>query len=135
MSLASELLMSSLLDPVRGGVGVLVLPNAHDLPTGLAQPSVSLSVPRDVALDLRAPPLGVVLRPCPVERTPMPKTPVDEDSHARPQEDKIRPAPHARQGRLVDAVAPAATEQLRADFQLGWRVATPRPLHAAADLL
>lgn len=58
-----------------------MLPNAHNLPTMPANPSVGVSIARPVRFDLCAPEFGIVLWPGRMCRTTVPKTTVDEDGY------------------------------------------------------
>lgn len=62
-------------------VGFLVLPEAHDPPTGLLQLLGCAGVPCAVLGDLSCPVLRVTVRSPIVIGTTMPEAPIDEDSY------------------------------------------------------
>jgi len=57
----------------------LMLPDPNDLPAGIDQGRVGLSVALDIALQLRSPILGIRLRPHAVFLAAVPKAAVDEN--------------------------------------------------------
>jgi hypothetical protein len=74
------------------------------------QSLVGVAISSPIAFDLVAPPRGIRLRPCSVDRTAMPKTAIDEDGNLRPQEGNIGPAARSRE-RHVNAITEAERTQ------------------------
>jgi len=69
-------------DALRSDLGLLVCPDADDLPARGSQTLVGVIVARHVGLDLRAPELGVLLGPRRVCRAAVPEAAVDKDGDA-----------------------------------------------------
>lgn len=80
-----------LYNAIRRGAGILVLPDAHDCPSGLGETPVGISIALAIPLDLRAPPLGIRRRPRHVQRAAMPEAAIDEDCYPRPAEHQVGP--------------------------------------------
>jgi len=105
-----------------------MLPHAHNEPALLEQLRVRISVPAAVRFDLLPPPIGVLLRPRTVLRTPVPETTVDEYSDAQPREGDVRATTEAWQS-VVDSEAKAVPVKKRSDCSLGSSVALTLGLH------
>lgn len=107
---------------------VLVLPDANDGPTRLAEDPIGIRVPAPVALDLVPPPGGVCLRPGGMQRTTVPETPVDHDGDAGGSEDHVGQTAEGRDRTSMHSVAKAEGVQFLSKEQLGLSV--PRALSA-----
>lgn len=81
----------------------LVFPHANHLPAGRTERSIGLPVPRDVALELLTPPLGVALGPRLVNGADMPEASVYEHRDTGPHEHDIRARAHLWHGSQIDA--------------------------------
>lgn len=75
--------------------GVLVFPDAYDLPPCLAELGVGVSVSFDVASKFRLPPLAVAFRNRSMDWTAVPETTIDENGNFGLGEHHIRGAPEA----------------------------------------
>ncbi len=131
--LGGSLAPHEVLDPVRGGRWVLVLPDAYDRPAGLNEQTVCVAVAAPIGLDLLAPEFSVVSRPGGVFGAAMPKASVDHHSHARFGEHEVRAAADAGQQRAVDEVAETSFVQYPAHLQLGPGVSGAGARHPMAD--
>ena len=85
-----------------------MLPNVHDLPAGVDEPVISISIASAIGLDLFPPKVRIVNRPRRMLRTAMPKTPVYEDCDTGLCEDEICSTPQSRKDGQVDSVSQAA---------------------------
>jgi len=68
------------MDSFRRTNGVLMLPEALNVPIVQRQYPVRVAVSLDVALQLFAPPFRIALGDGGVDRAPVPKAAIDEDS-------------------------------------------------------
>lgn len=84
--------------------GVFVLPEAKHLPPHFGEISVSLAVARDVAGQLRGPPVRIRLRSSFVVRTAVPKASVDKDDDSSPDEGEVRAPTRKADDSQVDPV-------------------------------
>jgi hypothetical protein len=126
-----------MLDSVRSLERILVFPDPDYGPSARPKPTVSVLIPRDVAIQLRPPPCLVRLRRRRMDRATMPEAAVNEDGYAPARERNIAPsASETRQGKgVVHAVPQAASMELDPQSQLR-QCASPRLLgHASADAL
>lgn len=104
----------------------ILLPDAHDYPSGGLEQARLLSISLDVATDLRHPVLGVVpsleLRNAVLEVTTVPEVAIAEDRYTVPREDDVWTP---RQPRHVQPVPKAATPELPTKDDLAARVGLP----------
>jgi len=119
-----------LLDRACSRLGCVVLPHSYDTPASLFELRVGVCVSSAIRLDLLAPPLGVLLWPCAVLRTPVPEAPVDENGDPEPWERDVGTAAGARQ-RVVDAKAKATAVKQRPKGGFGRGVSLSLRLHPA----
>jgi hypothetical protein len=82
------------LDPVRGHVRVLMLPQALDGPAGLAESSVVSPIAIDIGGELRQPILAVAVGHRAMLGARVPEAPVDENSELQPREHDVGPDPN-----------------------------------------
>ena len=120
-------------DRIGGALRRLVLPDPNDGPTLRFESCVRIGVAAPVALDLRPPPLGVLLRPGAVLGAPVPEAPVDEDRNPKPGKGDVGAAPEVRQGIVDPKAEPAAVEQ-RAKSGLCSGVPLSLRLHATQGI-
>lgn len=66
-------------DAATGDLHCLMLPNAYDSPAAVHKLPVLTLVPSNVGVELREPPVCVVLGEGPVQRASVPEAPVHED--------------------------------------------------------
>jgi hypothetical protein len=73
--------------PVRDQRSILVLPGAHDSPSRLGEPTISVAIPCAIGLDLRPPPVRVCFGPGDVIRASVPEAAPQRDRACRIRSD------------------------------------------------
>jgi hypothetical protein len=76
------------------GFGVLVLPDAHDRPSGGTEAGVGIAIARHVAGDLRPPVIDIRLWRHEVHRTGMPEAPIQVNGKLGAGKHQISSPPH-----------------------------------------
>lgn len=86
-------------------MGVLMFPDANDLPPGIDELAVGVPVPGDVPRDLASPELGIPGRRPMMFDAPVPETTIKEHSDLRSRENQIGSPTKLRQRLRVNAVS------------------------------
>ena len=82
------------LDSIGRRIGVLVLPDPHDRPSGVGQRVVVAPVASDIPIELCLPVVAVGARSRAVLWASVPEAAIDEHGHARPREHDIGATAH-----------------------------------------
>jgi hypothetical protein len=85
-----------------------VTPNSNHGPAGFLQSIVRVAVTGDVGFDFRPPPLGVVLGPGAMLRTPVPEAPVEKNGNALAREYDIGGASSSLNNLSMDSKSQSA---------------------------
>jgi hypothetical protein len=68
-----------------------------------------------------------------MDRTPVPKAPVDENSNSRRPENNVGPSPHVRQWRHVNAISKSGCVKKSSDREFRVGVTGTLALHTSPD--
>ena len=112
---------------------VFVLPEPQHPPARGLECVRGVSVPLDVPLDLVTPPLGIRLRPGPVNWATVPKASIYEHGNSRARECEVGTSTRAWQ-RPVDSKTQSETMSGGPKGELARSVATRRRLHPTPDI-
>lgn len=110
-------------DAIRRLVNGFVTPDSNHRPASIRQALISVAVARDVALDFRPPPLGVIFRPGAMLRTSMPEAPIEENGDALSRKHNIDRASCPLEDLSMNSEPQPAPVQLRPKRSLGRIVA------------
>jgi len=108
-----------------------VLPYPDHRPPQFGQTPIGVAVAFKVGRDLCPPPLGVVLRPSPVDWATVPEAAVNEHGNSLSGEYDVDGAFRAFDQPCVDPVTETFTEEARPQRLLEWVVLTFGGLHSA----
>lgn len=117
------------LETGAGRARVLVLPDAHHQPAGVAQPRVGVGVPCLHAVQLPPPPFAVVGREVQVARATVPEAPVHEDRHLGPGESDVDGSPWRCGHGDLDPEAQSSGVHRGSERQLGSRTGATDAAH------
>jgi hypothetical protein len=121
------------LDFISRVLARLVLPDAENGPSLVAQAPVGIPVPADVPGKFGRPEEGVRFRESCVFGAGVPKTAVDEDDKAFTWEDDIRLPSAVKAKRTLDAEPESAPVELRSERKFWCRPGATSPPHSFAD--
>jgi hypothetical protein len=93
------------LDSCSGEVGILVLPDPHDIPSSLTQLSIRVLVSAPIRFDLLAPEIFIAGGPGRVLGAAMPKAAVDENRHPRGGKGNVSAATFVGEDRGVHSIS------------------------------
>ena len=122
-------------DSIGGLCGILVLPDADDLPPEIVKTLVGVSVPFNVLPDFPSPPFDIGLWPRPMDRAIVPEASIDEDCQTSTRKDDVGRTRTAGKQPTLDTEAQSPLMQSGANEALGPIVRPPRRGHSAAGLV
>ena len=109
---------------------ILMLPEAHDVPSCLSESFIGVPVASLVSVDLCSPVGAVLLWPGPMDRATMPEAAVDEDRYAFPRENDVDLSANTGENASLHAVPEPPSVQRRSKMHFRLCSLLPSSTHS-----